>query len=142
MNIWNWFSAIFVAFGFVAWGVWGKFYQIHPAMLGVMNTSLMALTVTLLSFSQFGDIGEKSFPSLKSFVIMIFLCAVNGIAFYIYSAKVANPLIKTGNYIVLIGILMFGEARFLDWYLNHNSMSVINGAGLLIIILGIFCFMR
>lgn len=141
MNIQDWVSAIFVAFGFVAWAVWGKSYNLHPALLGVMNTSLIALTVTLFSLNQFGDIGEKSFPSLKSFAVMVFLCAVNGIAFYVYSVKIASPLVKTGNYIVIVSILMLVEARFLDWYLNHNFMSALNGAGLLIIILGIICFM-
>ena len=142
MNFYDWLSAIFVAFGFVAWAVWGKFYNLHPALLGVMNISIMALTVTFLSFNQFGDIGQKTLPSLKSFAIMIFLCVVNGIAFYVYSAKVTNSLIKTGNYIVILSILMLIEARFLDWYLNHNSMSVVNVAGLVTIILGILLFTR
>ena len=131
-----------MAFGFVAWAVWGKFYNLHPALLGVMSTSLMALTVTLLSFNQFGSIGTKSFPSLKSFATMIFLCALNGIAFYIYSAKVGNPLIKTGNYIVLVSILMLVEVRFLDLYFNKNLISNLNIAGLFLIILGIVLFTR
>ena len=142
MSIWDWFSAVFVAFGFVAWAVWGKFYNLHSAVLGMMSTSLMALVVTLLSFSRFGDIGEKSFPSLKSFAVMVLLCAINGVAFYVYSAKVASPFIKTSNYIVVVSGLMLVEARFLDLYLNGNQMNIINYAGLFIIISGIICFTR
>ena len=142
MSIWDWLSAIFVAFGFVAWAVWGKSYNLHPALLGVMSTSIMAFSVTFLSFSKFGEIGIRSFPSLKSFAVMIFLCAVNGAAFYVYSAQVGNPLIKTGNYIVIVSILMLLEARFLDLYLNKNLMNQFNIAGLFLIIVGIILFTR
>lgn len=142
MRLYDCISTIFVAFGFVAWAVWGKSYGLHPAILGMMSTTLMALTVTLLSFSRLGDIGEKSFPSLESFAVMVFLCALNGIAFYVYSAKVASPFVKTGNYIVVVSVLMLVMARFLDLYLNNNSMSTLNGVGLATIILGIICFMR
>src|SRR3989344_6755137 len=137
MTIWDWLSAIFVALGFVAWAIVGKNFQLHPALLGMMNTSIMALTVTLLSLRKFGDVGGKSFLSFRSFAVMFFLCVLNGIAFYVYSAKIANPLVKTGNYIVVVSIFMLAEARFLDWYFNSSSMGAINIVGLAMIIVGI-----
>lgn len=142
MGVYDWVSAIFVAFSFVAWAVWGKFYNLHSALLGIMSTSLLALTVTLLSFSQFGDIGNKIFPSLKAFAVMIFLCGLNGVGFYIYSNRVSDPLVKTGSYIVVVSVLMLMEARFLDWYLNNNSLSFLNSICLVIIVLGIIGFVR
>ncbi len=134
-------SAILTAFGFIAWAVWGKKYQIHPVILGVMSSFFMALTVIVLSFSQLIKTEEKASPFFKLFLVMVFLYILNGVAFYSYSQKVAT-LLKTGDYIAAVSVFMLIEARFLDWYLNQNSMSVLNIGGLFIAIIGIIFLMR
>ncbi|HEY4521941.1 MAG TPA: hypothetical protein VJH05_02270 [Candidatus Paceibacterota bacterium] len=140
MGIRDGLLAIFVAFAFVAWAVWGKYYKVHPIMLGIMSATLLAFTVTIFSLGRLYEI--NSFFSLKSFFIMFFLCVLNGVGFYLYASKIASPLVRTGDYVGLVAILMLTEARFLDMYLNGNSMNGVNYAGIFIIILGVFCFTR
>jgi len=140
MGVRDGLSAVFVAFGFVAWVVWGKYYKVHPIMLGIMSATISAFTVTVLSLGRLYEI-NSSF-SLKSFFAMLFLCVLYGVSFFVYSSKVSNVAIKTGDYVGLVSILMLLEARFLDLYLSGSSMNVINYAGLFIIILGVICFTR
>ena len=140
MGIRDGLSAIFVAFAFMAWAVFGKYYKVHPIMLGVMSATLLAFTVTVLCLSRLYEI-NSSF-SLKSFFAMLFLCALNGVGFYVYTSKIASPLVKTGDYVGLVAVLTLIGARLLDLCLNNSSMNGINYAGIFIIILGVVCFTR
>lgn len=124
MSIYDWLSAIFVGFGFTAWAVWGKYYHIHPILLGLMSTSLIALTVTIISLNQLGNIGARPFNSFRSFFVMVFLCVVNGVAFFVYSGKIADKTINTGIYIVVVSVLMLVSASGLDWLINGNALSI------------------
>jgi len=109
-------------------------------MLGIMSATISAFTVTVLSLGRLYEI-NSSF-SLKSFFAMLFLCALNGVGFYVYTSKIASPLVKTGDYVGLVAVLTLIGARLLDLCLNNSSMNGINYAGIFIIILGVVCFTR
>ncbi len=117
MNLQSLIAAILISFCFAVWPVVSKYSGAQGAWVGVIVAVGSASATFILSFLS-RQITTLQSPSIKAIVILVTAGVLNGIAFYFYSLKIADPKISTAAFMTIVAILMIVMASILDWALN------------------------
>lgn len=116
MGIQNIFLAIFIATGFSAWGIIGRFSGATGPWIGLSIIVSTAIPVVIFSCDKLSG----SMPNAKAMTCLIVAGIINGIAFQVNSNKMADENIPSGTFLVVVYISMVVIAPLLDWIFNKS----------------------
>lgn len=125
MNTNTFITAIFIAIGFAGWPIIGKYSGMNSGFIAIFVGVSTAVTVAIISARQLSGIGSISCTPL---LFLIVVGVINGIAFQLYSNKVADTTVPTAVFMVTVSILMSVATPILHWLLNGavpNSNQII-----------------
>ena len=136
MNIWNIFLAIFIACGFVGWPIVGNYSRACGAWVGTMVIVSTAVAVAFMSFRQLGSVPV---PDAKALILLCIAGAINGIAFCLYSDKMATMNASTATvFVATVSILMVVIAPILNWLLNNKTPDLNQTIGFCLAVVAIY----
>lgn len=134
MGLKDLFLAVFIASGFVAWPIIGKFSNVGGGMVGTLVLSTSAIVIAMLSAKQF----SLGLLSVRTLAMLCIAGVINGIAVFLYAGKTSDPAIQTGIFIVIISVLMVVIGPLLDWIINGSTLSSKQAIGLVFAIVAIY----
>lgn len=108
---------VLIAAAFVGWPIVGSYSKISGPWVSVIVFLSGTLSVTILSMKQL----ETSTLSAKGIILLTLAGAINGIAVYFYTKKIADPAIHTASLIILVSVSMAVLAPLLDWMIKGST---------------------
>jgi len=120
MNVQNSILAFLIAIGFVGWGMLGKYSQANSGWVGTIAMTATAVIVAVLSTKNL----QVGTPNIKIIAVLIIAGLINGIAAWLYSSKVTDPLISTAAFMASVFIFMVILAPAFDWLLNGVTPTI------------------
>ena len=115
MNTNTFITAIFIAIGFTGWPIIGKYSNMNSGLISIFVGVSTAVTVAIISARQLGGIGSMN---IKPLAFLVVAGIINGIAFQLYSNKIADASVSTAAFMITVSILMSVVAPALSWLLN------------------------
>lgn len=138
MGIQNILSAVFIALGFSAWGIIGRFTGASGPWVGVAIITSTVVPVVLYSWNKLAS----SIPSVMALVCLCIAGVINGIAFQVNSNKMADPNISAGAFLAMMYVMMVVIAPLLDWGFNKTIPSVSQFFGFFLAAIAVYFLSR
>jgi len=113
MNVSTILMAVFIATAYAAWPVVGSYSRASGGWIGTVVVIATGITVAICSAKQL-----ISFPNTKAILLLLIAGAINGVAVYLYSCKVADVTVPTAAFVVTVAVFMSVIAPLLSWLLN------------------------
>ncbi len=133
MNIQNSVLAFLIATGFVGWGMLGKYSQANSGWVGTIAMTATAAIVAALSIKDL----QVGTPNIKIILLIVTAGLINGVAAWLYSIKITDPLTPTAAFMASVFIFMVILAPAFDWILNGATPTANQIVGYVLAIVAI-----
>ena len=107
--------AVGISFGFNIWPIMAKYSKAPASWTGTVALGVTALVTAMLSFREFMPV-----PAPRAIGILALGGVINGVAIYFYSAKVTDPSVLLGSFLMTVVISSVAWIPTLDWALNGS----------------------
>jgi drug/metabolite transporter (DMT)-like permease len=112
--------ALGIGTSFVLWPIVGKYSQATGAWVNTLV--IIGSTVGGVAFA-YTSIRVQPLPPLYACLILLAAGALNGAAVYFYSMKAVDPQVPTGQFIMMVVIMMVILSPLVNYLVNGAALS-------------------